>query len=172
MFLEFQSIPYTSKIWLGQVFVPALFILHNMTLSSVLSSFCFILRICRRTISEHLQIYTSITKLVKFYHCLTFSPVLINNCALNEAPYLECLLAFKLTPDLKYNSYIQSVTSYTRVRLENNMNHCHYIWAGAVQFSLSRSSKAFSLVSDELFSTLQPITYRWNVASLSLFYGK
>lgn len=34
---------------------------------------------------------------------------MMNSCTLNEVPCLEYLLKFKITPDLKWNSDIQSI---------------------------------------------------------------
>lgn len=49
------------------------------------------------------------TKLVTFHHCQLdpkLPPVTINGCPLREALCLEHLLRLKLTPDLKWYSYI------------------------------------------------------------------
>ena len=54
------------------------------------------------------------------------------------------------------------------------MEYCAHIWTGASKASLSildRLQYGFNgLVDEELFSSLQPLSHRSNVASLSLFY--
>ena len=52
------------------------------------------------------------TKLASFHHkrnSPSFSPIQMDNSTLEEAPCLERLLGLKLTPDLRWNSYILSV---------------------------------------------------------------
>lgn len=47
------------------------------------------------------------TKLVTFYHRPTTT---LDECSLKKSPYFERLLCLKLNPDLKWNSYLQSIT--------------------------------------------------------------
>ena len=54
------------------------------------------------------------------------------------------------------------------------MEYCCHIWAGASQRSLSTldsvQKRLLGLVGPDLYSTLQPLSHRPNVASISLFY--
>ena len=140
------------------------------------------------------------TKLVTFHHKKgnpTFHPVQMDNSILEEASCLERLLGLKLTSDLKWNSYILSVAkeagkmvgSFFRSKkyltpaailylyksqIRPKMEYCCHIWAGASKTCLSSLDKVQRrlrrLVGDSLFTTLQPLSHRRNVASLSLFY--
>ena len=140
------------------------------------------------------------TKLASFHHKRnnpSFSPIHMDNSTLKEAPCIERLLGLKLTPDLRWNSYILSVVkeaskmvgSFFRSKrfltpaailylyksqIRPRMEYCCHIWAGASQQSLSSLDRVQSrlryLVGDSLFSTLQPLSHRRNVASLALLY--
>ena len=59
-------------------------------------------------------------------------------------------------------------------QIRPRMEYCCHIWAGASQQSLSSLDRIQSriryLVGDSLFSTLQPLSHRRNVASLALLY--
>ena len=140
------------------------------------------------------------TKLVTFHHKKndpSFNLVHMDSSFLEEAPCLERLLGLKLTPDLKWNSYILSVAMETgkmvgsffrskkyltpaailylyKSQIRPKMEYCCHIWSGASKSSLSSLDKVQRrlrrLVGDNLFSTLQPLSHRRNVASLSLFY--
>ena len=140
------------------------------------------------------------TKLMSFHHRRTFvdSPsVEMNDIVLNETPCLDRFLGLKITPDLKWNSYITSVStragkmvgSFYRSReyftqsailylyksqIRPTMEYCCHIWAGASLVSLSCLDKIQNrlrpLVGDALFSKLEPLSHRRNVASLSLLY--
>ena len=140
------------------------------------------------------------TKLVTFHHkkgSPSFCPIQMDNSVLEEAPCFERFLGLKLTPDLKWNSYILSVAkeagkmvgSFFRTRkyltpaailylyksqIRPRMEYCCHIWSGASKTSLSSLDKVQRrlrrLIGDDLFSTLQPLSHRRNVASLSLFY--
>ena len=121
----------------------------------------------------------------------------MDNSALDEAPCLDKLLGLKLTPDLKWNSYILSVAKETgkmvgsfftskkfltpeailylyKSQIRPKMEYCCHIWAGASKSSLSSLDRVQHrlkcLVGINLFSTLQPLSHRRNIASLSLFY--
>ena len=54
------------------------------------------------------------------------------------------------------------------------MEYCCHIWAGACMSSLSSLDRVQRrlrwLIGEELFNTLQPLSHRRDVASLSLFY--
>ena len=59
-------------------------------------------------------------------------------------------------------------------QIRPKMEYCSHIWAGSSQQALSTidrvQKRMRGLVGDELFSSLQPLSLRSNVASLSLFY--
>ena len=59
-------------------------------------------------------------------------------------------------------------------QIRPRMEYCCHIWAGASQQDLSCLDRVQSrlryLVGDSLFSSLQPLSHRRNVASLSLLY--
>ena len=59
-------------------------------------------------------------------------------------------------------------------QIRPRMEYCCHIWAGASQQALSCLDRVQSrlryLVGDSLFSSLQPLSHRRNVASLSLLY--
>lgn len=117
---------------------------------------------------------------------------MMNRCKLEEAPGLEHLL--KLTPGLKWNFYIRSMTKEAkkmvcslsdsrkfltppamfslckRTRSEQKLNVLLPHWSRAVQSSLSRLDQAQKhlngLVGDELFCILQCLSHRKNAVSL------
>ena len=143
---------------------------------------------------------SSKTKLLSFHHhkgSPSFPPVQMAETTLNEAPCLDRLLGLKFTPDLKWNSYILSVAketgmmvgSFFRTRnfltpaaihylyksqIRPRMEYCCHIWAGSPKCSLSCLDRVQRrmrwLIGDALFKTLQPLSHRRNVASLSLLY--
>ena len=59
-------------------------------------------------------------------------------------------------------------------QIRPKMAYCSHIWAGSSQLALSIldlvQKRMRCLVGDDLFSSLQPLSHRRNVASLSLFY--
>ena len=140
------------------------------------------------------------TKLGSFHHkrnSPSFSSIQMDGSTLKEAPCLERLLGLKLTLDLRWNSYILSVAKETskmvgsffrskrfltpaailylyKSQIRPRMEYCCHIWAGASQHALSCLDRVQSrlryLVGDSLFSSLQPLSHRRNVASLSLLY--
>ena len=59
-------------------------------------------------------------------------------------------------------------------QIRPRMEYCCHIWAGSAQTSLSSldavQKRLRSLVGDELFGTLQPLSHRRDVSSLSLLY--
>ena len=122
---------------------------------------------------------------------------------LNESTCLNKLLGLKFTPDLKWNAYIDSVAKdaarmvgslYRSMRLltpesllylyksqiRPRMEYCSHIWAGSSRTIISTLNRVQrrmrGLVSETLFASLQSLSHRRNVASLSLFdryfYGK
>ena len=121
----------------------------------------------------------------------------MENASLSEASCFDKLLGLKFTPDLKWNSYIESVAKETakmvgslhrskryltppailylyKSQIRPRMEYCCHIWAGSAQTSLSSldavQKRLRSLVGDELFGTLQPLSHRRDVSSLSLLY--
>ena len=140
------------------------------------------------------------TNLATFHHkrnSPSFSPIQMDNSTLEDAPCLERLLGLKFTLDLRWNSYILSVAkeaskmvgSFFRSKryltppailylyksqIRPRMEYCCHIWAGASQQALSCLDRVQRrlryLVGDSLFSSLQPLSHRRNVASLSLLY--
>ena len=140
------------------------------------------------------------TKLVSFHHHRSdpsLSPIHMNGTPLTEAPCFDKLLGLKFTPDLRWNCYIRSVAksagkmvgSFYRSRkyltpdailylfksqIRPTMEYCCHIWGGAAQSSLSCldrvQNRLRNLVGDDLFSSLQPLSQRRDVASLSLLY--
>ena len=116
---------------------------------------------------------------------------------LGEAPCFDKLLGLTFTPDLKWNTYIKSVAKVAgkmvgslyrsrryltadailylyKSQVRPKMEYCCHIWAGAAKNSLSCldrvQNRLRNLVGDALFSSLQPLSHRRDVASLSLFY--
>ena len=118
---------------------------------------------------------------------------------LNEASCLNKLLGLNFTPDLKWNSYIDSDSVakdaarimgslYRSMRLLTPesllylyksqirpiMEYCSHIWEGSSKTILSALDRVQrrmrGLVGEELFASLQSLSHRHNVASLSLFY--
>ena len=116
---------------------------------------------------------------------------------MNESSCLNKLLGLKFTPDLKWNEYIDSVakgaarmvgTLYRSMRLLTPesllylyksqirpiMEYCSHIWAGSSNTILSTidrfQRRMRGLVGEKLFASLQSLSYRRNVASLSIFY--
>lgn len=62
------------------------------------------------TLISHLLNKATYIKNVCIYHCWLDPkrwPVMLNGCLLEKAPYPERILVLKLTPDFKWNSYIQ-----------------------------------------------------------------
>ena len=140
------------------------------------------------------------TKLISFHHhrdTPVFPPVTMGGMTLDESPSLDKLLGLKFTPDLKWNSYIASVAKDTarmvgslyrskkfltpkailylyKSQIRPKMEYCSHIWAGSSQqalLTLDRvQNRLRGLVGDELFSSLQALSHRRNVACLSLFY--
>ena len=140
------------------------------------------------------------TKLVSFHHHQTdpgFHPVVMDASTLSESVHLDRLLGLKLTQDLKWNSYISSIASEAskmigslyrsrkyltpsailylyKSQIRPRMEYCCHIWAGACKSSLSSLDRVQRrlrwLIGEELFNTLQPLSHRRDVASLSLFY--
>ena len=121
----------------------------------------------------------------------------MDGVALEEQMSLDRLLGVKFTPDLKWNLYLEEVGkdvskmigSFYRSKkylspesllylyksqVRPKMEYCCHIWSGAPQRSLSildrLQRRMKGLVGDVLFSTLQPLSHRRDVASLSLFY--
>ena len=143
---------------------------------------------------------SSKTKLLSFHHhrgTPSFPSVIMDETTLQEAKCLERHLGLKFTPDLKWNSYILSVAkdvgkmvgSFFRTRkfltpaavhylyksqIRPKMEYCCHIWAGLPKTSLSCLDRVQRrlrrLIGDELFKSLQPLSHRRNVASLSLLY--
>ena len=79
------------------------------------------------------------------------------------------------------NFLTQSAILYLyKSQIRPRMEYCCHIWAGSSKSSLSTldrvQRRVRRLVGDELFKTLQPLSHRRNVSSLSLlyryFYGK
>ena len=148
----------------------------------------------------HVSFNPSKTKLVTFHHkrgIVQFNPVQMDQVVLENSPCLERLLGLKLTPDLKWNSYILSVAkeagrmvgSFYRSKkfltpaailylyksqIRPKMEYCCHIWSGASDASLSSLDRVQRrlkrLVGEDLFATLQPLSHRRKVASLSLLY--
>lgn len=124
--------------------------------------------------------------------------ILMSGLMLKEASCLKhLLLVLKLTIDLKCNTYICAITKdagkmvsslyHTRKSLmpivklyiyksqiRSGMEYCCHIWVDDAQFSLSSFNRVqehlHGLMVGELFSSLQSLSNRWNVASLTLFY--
>ena len=143
---------------------------------------------------------SSKTKLLSFHHhrgTPSFPSVIMDETTLQEANCLERHLGLKFTPDLKWNSYILSVAkdvgkmvgSFFRTRkfltpaavhylyksqIRPKMEYCCHIWAGSPKTSLSCLDRVQRrlrrLIGDELFKSLQPLSHRRDVASLSLLY--
>lgn len=63
---------------------------------------------------------------------------------------------------------------FCKSQIRPRIMYCFHNWAGAAQSSLSSSDKIqtqlHSHMGDELFSILQSLSHRWNVARLSLHY--
>ena len=140
------------------------------------------------------------TKLLSIHHhkqVPTLPPIMMDNSVLTDAPFFDKLLGLKITPDLKWDSYLDNVKkevakmvgSLSRSRkfltppailylyksqIRPRMEYCSHIWAGSSKQSLSGldriQERLRGLVGEELFSTLSPLSHRRNVASLSLFY--
>ena len=139
------------------------------------------------------------TKAVNFHHhrLPIFPPILMNDENLVEFDSLDRLLGLKLSSDLKWDDYINSlaksaskmVGSFYRSRkylspssilylyksqIRPTMEYCCHIWSGASQRSLSSldtvQRRLLGLIGHDLYSTLQPLSHRRNVASISLFY--
>ena len=140
------------------------------------------------------------TKLLSFHHRRSepnLPTIRMENASLSEAASFDKLLGLKFTPDLKWNSYIESVAKETakmvgslhrskryltppailylyKSQIRPRMEYCCHIWAGSAQTSLSSldavQKRLRSLVGDELFGTLQPLSHRRDVSSLSLLY--
>ena len=140
------------------------------------------------------------TKLVTFHHhrdTPDIPTISMDGIALEESPSLDKLLGLKFSSDLKWDSYIASVAKDTarmvgsfyrsrkfltckamlylfKSQIRPKMEYCAHIWAGSSQQALSTldrvQKRMRGLVGDELFSSLQPLSHRRDVASLSLFY--
>ena len=140
------------------------------------------------------------TKLVSFNrrrNAPDLPPVSMDGVDLDESSCLDKLLGLKFSSDLKWNAYIASIAkdaarmvgSFYRSRkyltpsallylyksqIRLKMEYCCHLWAGCSQHALSSLDKIQNrmrgLVGDELFASLQPLSHRRNVASLSLFY--
>ena len=140
------------------------------------------------------------TKLITFHHhrdAPNIPTISMDGVDLEESPSLDKLLGLKFSPDLKWDSYIASVAKDTarmvgsfyrskqfltckallylyKSQIRPKMEYCSHIWAGSSQQALSTldrvQKRMRGLVGDELFSSLQPLSHRRNVASLSLFY--
>ena len=121
----------------------------------------------------------------------------MENASLSEATCFDKLLGLKFTPDLKWNSYIESVAKEAakmvgslhqskryltppailylyKSQICPRMEYCYHIWEGSAKTPLNPldavQKPLHSLVGDELFDTVQPLSHRRDVASLSLFY--
>ena len=140
------------------------------------------------------------TKLLSLHHQRSdphLASIEMNGCLLGEAQCFDKLLGLTITPDLKWNTYIKSiakaagkmVVSFYRSsryltadailylyksQVRPRMEYCCHIWAGAARKTLSCldrvQNRLRSLVGDALFSSLQPLSHRRDVASLSLLY--
>lgn len=121
------------------------------------------------------------TKLIMYHHQVNPKsvPILINGQTLKEVHRFYCLLGQKLTPDLKRNVYIDAIIKDTG-RTIGSFYHSRkyltpaaitkrkleYCWSCPILSCLERVQKFLcSFVSHELFSTLQPLSHRRNVAS-------
>ena len=140
------------------------------------------------------------TKLVTFHRQHSdpsLPPIYMGDTPLPEAPCLDRLLGMMFTPDLRWNTYIQSVAksagkmvgSFYRSRkyltpeaiiylyksqIRHMIEYCCHIWGGAALSSLSCldrvQNRLRNLVGDDLFNSLQSLSHRRDVASLSLLY--
>ena len=140
------------------------------------------------------------TKLVSFHHHIVtpdFPPISMDGTDLEESPCLDKLLGLKFTPDLKWDAYIACVAKETarmvgsfyrsrkfltpkailylyKSQIRPKMEYCCHIWASSSQHALSAldrvQNRMRGLLGDGLFSSLQPLSHRRNVASLALFY--
>lgn len=103
-------------------------------------------------LATYTVLLTWCNKLVYFHHHCSgseFSPALINGFTFNEAPCFAYLLGLEFTPDLRWNSYIQSITNSTTTRSTRFLLSCFIItrvkWCGiAVTFRLGLHSPYFS----------------------------
>ena len=68
----------------------------------------------------------------------------------------------------------ESILYLYKSQVSPKMEYCSHIWAGASKTALSSldrvQRRVRGLVGDELFSSLQSLSHRRNVASLTLFY--
>ena len=146
------------------------------------------------------------TKLLSFHHhrnTPNFPTVRMNGSPLKEASCFDRLLGLKFTPDLRWNTYIRSVAKATgkmvgsfyrskkyltppailylyKSQIRPKMEYRCHLWGGAAQSTLTCldrvQNRLRNLVGDELFSSLEPLSHRRDVASLSLpyryFHGK
>ena len=140
------------------------------------------------------------TKLLSFHHHRTdhtFPSIQMNGLDLEEQTSFDRLLGLEFTSDLRWNKYITEVSkavskmigSFYRSRkflsnesilylyksqIRPKMEYCSHVWGGAARSSLNildrLQHRMKYLVGEELYSTLQPLSHRRNVASLSLFY--
>ena len=139
------------------------------------------------------------TKSVSFHHHRQpdFSVLSMNGVDLVESDSHDRLLGLTLSSDLKWDTYIariaknasKMVGSFYRSRnflspssilylyksqIRPTMEYCCHLWAGASHRSLSAldsvQHRLKGLVGPDLYSTLQPLSHRRDVASISLFY--
>ena len=91
------------------------------------------------------------TKLVTFHHKKndpSFNPVHMDSSFLEEAPCLERLLGLKLTPDLKWNSYIQSVAMETGRMVGSFFRSKKYLTLSAILYLYkTRSDQRWNTVA-------------------------